>query len=149
MRLRILLFGMLCLLLFLVSAARAELVPVPIEGMMLVSASDWVVGDHAYFMEGSSDNTAPAPLNFFHGDISPHLDEVLYVTITAPPGQLPTASDIWIANIDGSNAVNVTYLAGVEGSAVGRSGRRIGSRLPFSALRPGVPARAKPSRSGS
>jgi hypothetical protein len=104
----------LCLIAVVVMlpAASAALTPVPIEGTILASASDVDTGLYAYFIEGSSDNVTPAPGLFLRGEISPYMDQVAYALVDTWPG---TTGDVWVANIDGSGAVNLTALAGLGG----------------------------------
>ncbi len=111
MYLRTLLFGSLCLVSLGGSAALA-VEPIPIEGTILVTANDDTHGTYAYFMEGSSDNVTLAPGLFTYGDISPFMDRVTYSIRDDWPA---TWSDVWAANIDGSEAVNLTALAGLGG----------------------------------
>ncbi len=88
------------------AAALAGEPPVPIEGTLLVSGSRVDTGLYAYFMEGSSDNTTPAPLVFSMGDVSPHEDQVAYAE---PLDVLPLSSvDVWKADVDGANPTNLT-----------------------------------------
>ncbi len=103
----------LCLVAVVVTlpAASAALTPVPIEGTILVSSSDATRG-FIYFIEAMSDSTTPAPALFTRGEISPYMDQVVYSLQDAQPAM---AADVWVANIDGSGATNITGLAGLGG----------------------------------
>ncbi|MBN1459734.1 MAG: S-layer homology domain-containing protein, partial [Armatimonadetes bacterium] len=109
----------------------------PIEGVMLVSANDWVIGEHAYFIEGMSDNVTPAPGEFLHGDMSPHLDRVTYAVREYAPGALPVQAHVWTADIDGTNAINLTELAGVEGVSCRPQWSPDGTMIAFQHADPG------------
>ena len=84
--------------------------PVPIEGTILVSASEISVGVYTYLIEGMSDSRTPVPGLFPYGELSPDMERVAYQVVNGNP---PTTSDVWVARIDGSAAVNVTGLAAV------------------------------------
>ncbi len=89
--------------------------PIPIEGKLLVSGWDVTAGDayYVYLMEGSSDTILSIPSFFDEGDVSPHADQVAYVVET---GAWPNhTSDIWKADMDGSNTVDVTGPSGPGG----------------------------------
>ncbi len=92
------------------SVAMAGTPPVPIEGKILVSATNDPLG--VYFLEGMSDNRVPAPILFVRGEISPYTDRVAYSLTNAWP---ETQSDVSTAKIDGSDIVNLTALAGLGG----------------------------------
>jgi Tol biopolymer transport system component len=109
---RTLLLGMICVLVFAVSAACAELVPIPIEGRTLVSAGEMSGTTYTYFIEGMSDNVSPPGPAFLYAELSPEMERVAYHTADALPA---TTADVWIARLDGSEAVNVSELAGVGG----------------------------------
>jgi len=88
--------------------------PVPIEGKLLVSGADDQDEPYAYFIEGSSENVSPAPVPFSQGDLSPLADQVVY-DVTS--GEFPTfLKEVWKADIDGSNPVNLT---GPDGANLG------------------------------
>lgn len=86
----------LSLLIALASAsfAVAGEPPVPIEGMILVSAYDMASGTYSYFIEGTSDNVTPALAVFPFGKVSPHMDRVTYQLADAWPA---TTCDVWTA----------------------------------------------------
>ncbi len=111
MRFGTLLPAILCLLFFGLSAGFAG-EPVPIEGRILVSANDISSGTYTYFIEGMSDNVSPPGPAFLYAELSPDMERVAYHTADATPA---TTADVWIARLDGSEAVNVTQLAGVGG----------------------------------
>ena len=92
--------------------AVAAITPVPIEGMILVSANEMSVGTYTYFIEGMSDNVSPPGPVFPYAELSPDMERVAYHLADGSP---PTTADVWIAGLDGSEAVNVTGLAGVGG----------------------------------
>jgi len=94
-------------------SARAAESPVPIEGRILVSANEDGVGAYTYFIEGMSDNVSlPGPM-FPYADLSPDMQRVAYYLDdgTSPP----MTADVWIANLDESDAVNVSALAEMGG----------------------------------
>jgi Tol biopolymer transport system component len=108
---RILLLGSFCLLFLSISASFA-LESVPIEGRILVSAGEMSGGPYTYFIEGMSDNlSSPGPA-FLYAELSPDMERIAYHTADGLPA---TTADVWIARLDGSEAVNVTELAGVGG----------------------------------
>jgi hypothetical protein len=92
------------------SAAMAGTPPVPIEGKILVSATNDPLG--VYFIEGMSDNRVPAPAQFVQGEVSPYADRVAYSFANAWP---VTRSDVTTARTDGSDIINLTALAGLGG----------------------------------
>ena len=94
------------------SASLGAVTPVPIEGTILVSANAAGIGLSVYYIEGSSDHVTMAPSLFLSGEISPYMDRVVYSIKDAWPA---TVSDVWTARIDGSEAVNLTSLAGLGG----------------------------------
>ena len=110
------------------TAATAGDPPVPIEGKLLVSGWD-DLGGFSYFMEGWSDNIIPAALHFADCDMSPLADQVSYDVQT---GAWPThLMDVWQADIDGANAVNLTAMAGLGGINCLPSWSPDGSKLTF------------------
>ncbi len=90
--------------------------PVPIEGKLLVT----VVGPD-YFMEGSSDNIIPAPAG---GDMSPRMDQIVYDTAW-------DGYELWKVDIDGSNPVNLSALAGLSGASCIPRWSPDGSKIAF------------------
>jgi len=92
-----------CALLVVATASYA----VPIDGMVLVSATSDV--DFAYFLSGDTTNVVAAPSEFRSGILSRQLDRVAYTLQDAWPA---TVCDIWTADLDGTNAVNVTAALG-------------------------------------
>jgi len=110
------LIPMLCLLAALASWAPspARGAGVPIEGKLLVEYWDRSSFRHAYFMEGTSENKVPVPWAVDLPDVSPDTAKVAYsVLIASQP--YPEAADIWVANLDGSGAANLTGAAGLGG----------------------------------
>jgi hypothetical protein len=91
--------------------------PVPIEGKLLVSGWDsgsvWPGpgAERAYFMEGMSDNVTPAPAAFLMGEVSPLGDDLLYVKFYGYG-----VTGLWRASITGSDAVELSSLAGLGGT---------------------------------
>jgi hypothetical protein len=90
--------------------------PVPIEGKMYIT-SDW--GGSPYFLEGDSHNRTFSAVPFVGGRISPHGDKMVYEAwhcCLTGTGSFPNmAIEIWTADLDGSNAVNLTAAAGLGG----------------------------------
>jgi len=110
------------------TAATAGEPPVPIEGKLLVAGWD-DLGSFTYFMEGWSDNIIPAASHFANGDMSPLADQVAYTVQTDEwPNHL---MDVWKADIDGTNAVNLTTAAGLGGINCIPSWSPDGSKLTF------------------
>jgi len=109
-RLRMVVLGGIYLLCADLPMCLAADPPVPIEGRILVSADEMSVGAYSYFIEGMSDNVSlPGPV-FPYAEMSPDMERVAYYLADGSP---PTTADVWIARLDGSEAVNVTELAGV------------------------------------
>jgi dipeptidyl aminopeptidase/acylaminoacyl peptidase len=106
----------LCLVAMAVSlsAASAALTPVPIEGKLLVTGGD-LAGVHSYFMDGSSDALVESPVFFDMGDVSPDMTKVAYTVRSISGLDHADWGDIWVANADGTGAVNLTGLAGLGG----------------------------------
>jgi len=92
--------------------AVAAITPVPIEGRILVSADEVSVGSYTFFIEGMSDNRSSPGPPFLYAELSPDMERVAYETADAIPA---TTADVWIAHLDGSEAVNVSGLAGIGG----------------------------------
>ncbi len=111
MLVRIVLVASLCLLCAGVSVGLAA-DPVPIEGRILVSAHDMSTGTFSYFIEGMADSITPITPIFPYGELSPDMERVAYRLVDAWPA---TTADVWVAQIDGSDPVNVTGLAGLGG----------------------------------
>jgi hypothetical protein len=115
-------------------AATAEAAAVPVEGEMLVSGVEeigcgWTGEPFAYFIRGSSSNVIPASLAFTGGRVSPHEDEVVYMVST---GEWPDdLVEVWVANLDGSEAVNVSGLAGLGGLNCAPQWSPDGSKIAF------------------
>jgi len=120
--------GIAYLLLLAASAAFAQVVTVPIEGRILVSANSTSVGSYSCFIEGMSDGITPITPVFPYGEVSPDMERVAYHTADALPA---TTADVWIARLDGSEAINVTELAGVGGVNCHPVWSPDGSRLAF------------------
>jgi hypothetical protein len=80
---------------------------VPIEGKLLVSG--WTdQGGCSYVMEGDSE-TLIEPLTFLdRGDISPDVTKVAYNLRHVVGMDLAESSEVWVANVDGSDPVDVT-----------------------------------------
>lgn len=95
------------LVLVLLATAAAA---VPIEGMTLVAAVG-ADGSYAYFMDGDSENRIEAPAEFHYGRMCPTLDRVTYM-LRDMANWPDIVSDVWVADIDGSNATNATYWLG-------------------------------------
>ncbi|MBN1458277.1 MAG: PD40 domain-containing protein, partial [Armatimonadetes bacterium] len=94
-----------CLLIPTLSPAGEP--PVPIEGLMLVTSTAG-----SFFLEGSSDNTTPCPLP--GGQISPLADQLTYESWDVwEDNEAEYQVSIRKANIDGTNEVNLTALAGL------------------------------------
>jgi hypothetical protein len=127
-----LLIGTLCLLCALLPPAFAGDPPVPIEGRLLVSGH-LEAGIFAYFMEGDSATITLAPEQFQHGSVSPEGDQVAYHAANewGPGGYDPWSADMWTADVDGSNAANLTELAGLGGINCFPSWSPDGSLLAF------------------
>ncbi|MGD0111280.1 MAG: S-layer homology domain-containing protein [Armatimonadota bacterium] len=87
---------------------------VPIEGNLLVEYSDESTGSHAYFMEGSSSTVVPMQaLN--QPDISPDTTKAAYNILISGDASRADVADIWVSNIDGSGATNITGPTGLGG----------------------------------
>jgi hypothetical protein len=127
MSLRALLFASFSLL-FLPASAALAVVSIPIEGMILVSAGDLSVGEYTYFIEGTSDNVSPPGPALLYAELSPDMERVAYHTADGLPA---TTADVWIARLDGSEAVNVTELAGMGGVSCKPVWSPDGSQLAF------------------
>jgi len=93
-----------CLLLAVTSATWA----VPIDGIVLVGAIG-AGGPCSYFMDGNTDATIAAPMQFPFADMCPTMERAAYSLRDGIP---VTACDIWTADLDGTNAVNVTTALG-------------------------------------
>ena len=93
-----------CLLLAVASATWA----VPIDGIVLVSAMD-AGGPYSYFMDGNTEATVAAPSGFRFADMCPTMERVAYSSQDAWPA---TVCDTYVADIDGTNAVNLTQSLG-------------------------------------
>ena len=99
-------FWVLVVVLCIVSGGVA--IAFPIDGIVLVNAVD-AEGYYSYFMEGDTETSVPAPAQFQYGRMSPTLDKVVYYLRDTVP---PTWANIWTANLDGSDAANVTAALG-------------------------------------
>ena len=89
-----------------VTAAAAGDPPVPIEGKLLVTCWDQDWSFCHYYMTGSSDNRVPMGFNCGDGVLSPLGDGLAY---------WDGGAGICTANLDGSDDVNLTALAGLGG----------------------------------
>jgi len=109
----------LMVLLSLISALSMSLparaAGVPIEGMLLVESWDknWI--HRAFFLEGTSDNIVPMPWIYDFTEISPDTSRIIYDVRTASGVGHAETGEIWMANTDGSNAVNLTGPTGLAG----------------------------------
>ena len=118
------------------STALAAEPPVPIEGRILVSANSMSVGTYTYFIEGMSDNVSTPGPALPYAEVSPDMERVAYQMKDAQPA---TYGDVWIARLDGSEAVNVTGLAGVAGVNCKPAWSPDGTQLAFQHADPGHP----------
>jgi hypothetical protein len=105
----------------LIASLSAVSSAMPIPGKLLC------IGTVVYFMEGDTDNITPAPAGlFYNGDISPSGTAVAYMV-----GVTDTLKDVWKADIDGSNQVNLTAIAGFTGVNCFPRWSPDGSRIAF------------------
>ncbi len=88
---------------------------VPIEGNLLVEYWDTNTVLHAYFMEGDSSTVVPEVWALDLPDVSPDTSKIVYDVRTATSVYHAQTSEIWMANIDGSNAVDLTGPTGLGG----------------------------------
>ena len=95
------------------SAARGA--GVPIEGMLLVQGWDKNSICQSYFVEDSAGTviTTPWPLDL--PEISPDTTKVAYAIRSTRGLFQADTGDIWVANIDGSGAANLTGVGGLGG----------------------------------
>ena len=98
--------GVMVVLLLLLAAAAGW--AVPFDGTMLVTATG-DMGDYAYYLEGDTANVVAAPAKMRYGMMARQLDRVAYFLQDAYP---VTACDIWTADLDGGNAINITGALG-------------------------------------
>ena len=102
------------------SPIPARAAAVPIEGKLLVEYYDVAGGYldpglcHAYFMENDSSTVTALPWAFTLPELSPDAAMVAY-SVLIPSTPYPEAADIWVANLDGSDAVNLTGPADLGG----------------------------------
>jgi len=112
---------LMALLLLLCSAlsgvALAGDPPVPIEGNLYVAGQDESGQNYVYYMHGSSDYTVPSPIGSNILDVSPLEDRVVYeqVLVYDHSARWNIRAQLWTANPDASDPVNVTALAGLGG----------------------------------
>jgi len=99
------LIAMLALGALMSPAARGA--GVPIRGKLLVEYWDQSSLRHTYFMEGTSDDKVPLSWTADLPELSPDTTRVAY-SFLVPSDPYPEAADIWVANLDGSDAVNLT-----------------------------------------
>jgi Tol biopolymer transport system component len=88
---------------------------VPIEGKLLVVGWTEAEAPFSYFMDGASDVVVASPTIFDVGDISPDTTKMAYATRTSGGWFLADTGEIWVSSLDGSDAVNLTSLAGMGG----------------------------------
>jgi len=91
--------------------------PIPIEGTLFVSGFCYEEGGsktYSYTLEGDTSNAVLWPVSFVDPDLSPVSDEVVYDDVDGSEWPVSQAS-VYRANWDGSEAVNLTELAGVGG----------------------------------
>ena len=90
--------------------------PVSIEGKLVVSGIDGTE-PYGYYLQGDSDTRVELPVaGFVRTDISPLGDRVAYdVRTDAGPAWHTNTSDIWIADMDGSNQLDLTGPAAIGG----------------------------------
>jgi Tol biopolymer transport system component len=104
----------LALLAVLCLAVAASAAGVPIEGKLLVEYWDNSDILHAYFMAGDSSTVVPLPWAVDLPELSPDTAKVAY-SVLVPSTPYPEAADIWVANLDGSGAANLTDATGLGG----------------------------------
>jgi len=99
-----------------VAGGGAGAAVVPIEGKLLVEYWDSNNVLHAYLMTGDSSTVVPLPwtLTVDLPELSPDTAKVAY-SFLVPSTPYPEAADIWAANLDLSDAVNLTDVAGLGG----------------------------------
>jgi Tol biopolymer transport system component/sugar lactone lactonase YvrE len=93
-----------------------KIAPAPANGQLYVDVRSGASGEaESYFMDGTTYEIAPAAIDFNEGDISPRGDMMAYVTGGGIVGPRDPRY-IWKARTDGSDAVNLTALAGLGGT---------------------------------
>ncbi len=95
------------------SPARAA--GVPIEGKLLVSGWDQSGAPLGYIMDGASDAVVTPQTVFGNGESLPDTTKVAYDVRTTSDLFHANTGEIWVANLDGTGAVNLTGPAGLGG----------------------------------
>jgi Tol biopolymer transport system component len=108
------------LVLFCLAAAVSMPMPagaagLPIEGKLLVVGWTEAYAGFSYFMDGASGVVVVPPTFFDVGDISPDTTKVTYSVRTNSGFFHANTGAVWVANIDGSGAADLTGLAGLSG----------------------------------
>ena len=114
-RLRMVVLGGIYLLCAGLPMCLAASPSIPIEGTMLVTGWAEASGEFSYFMDGASDAIVPTATYFDVGDMSPDTTKIAYCVRTNTGWFLANKSEVWVANLDGSDAVNLTGPYGLGG----------------------------------
>ena len=89
---------------------------VPIEGVVLVQGWAENGSGYGYFMNGASNVILHSSIFPDTGDISPDATKVAYSLRTTSGGLYQVyTGDVWVAKLDGSDAVNLTGPTGIGG----------------------------------
>ncbi len=87
---------------------------IPIPGRLLTSGWN-TTSSFCYFMDGDSDTIVTPSIPFVLGDVSPDSTKATYSVTTSGAYFYAQSGDVWVADVDGSNPVNLTAPAGIGG----------------------------------